>query len=111
MCSRNSRRERPGLFNGEGGFIYMGAAELRNVDTSTRSGLSSGTGDTKHVKDKRRNEGITRELRKRKRGELRLWINIILVQSHPTCQWTRTRYPVIPLHTRCNDLIEHISFT
>src|SRR3954451_7559853 len=72
MCSRNSRRERPCLFNGEWGFIYMRAAELRNVDASTRSGLSSGTGDMKHVKDKRRNEGITREPRKRKRGELRL---------------------------------------
>src|SRR3954451_11529114 len=72
MCSRNSRRERPGLFNGEGGFIYMRAAELRNVDTSTRSGLSSGTGEMKHVKDKRRNEGITREPRKRKRGKPRL---------------------------------------
>src|SRR3954471_16430488 len=68
-CSRNSRkRERPSLFNGEWGFIYMKAAELRNVDASTRSGLSSGTGDTQHVKDKRRNEGITREPRKREKG-------------------------------------------
>src|SRR4051794_31519749 len=50
----------------------MRAAELRNVDTSTMSGLSSGTGDTKHVKDKRRNEGIMREPRKRKRGKPRL---------------------------------------
>ena len=50
----------------------MRAAELRNVDASTRSVLSSGTGDTKHVKDKRRNEGITIEPRKRKRGEPRL---------------------------------------
>src|SRR3954447_11763038 len=99
MCSRNSGvRERPSLFNGEWGFIYMRVAELRNVGTSTRSVLSSGTGDMKHVKDKRRNEGIMREPRKGKRGEPRLQIDIILVRSCPTRRWTCTRYPVIPLH-------------
>src|SRR4051794_34757424 len=72
----------------------MRGTKLRNVNVSTRSGLSSGTCEMKHVKDKRRNEGITRKLRKGKRGELRLWdhhyscpgsSNLLVGTHSPSC--------------------------
>src|SRR3954464_2782687 len=90
-------RERPSLFNGKWGFIYMRVAELRNVDASTRSVLSSGTGDTKHVKDKRRDEGIMREPRKRKRGEPRL-------RDH-RCSCPGPSHPFVDTHSlSCNTI-------
>src|SRR3954463_14971757 len=89
----------------------MRAAGLRNVDASTRSGLSSGTCDTKHVKDKGRNEGITREPRKRKRGKPRLrdhWCSCPgpsdpSVDTHSLSCNTITSLPPPPRHRpRCS---------